>query len=271
MSYQFIEASIDGKLGYITLNRPDKLNALSEAMWLELEDAVREFSNNDDVKVIIIRGAGRAFSAGFDITSEKLETVQDWYKHTKVGNNALYAIWNSKKPVIAQVHRHCLGGAHSLALTCDLIIASDDAKFGEPEVLLGTFAPFLILPWVVGMKKSKELLFTGDTIPASEAKEIGIVNKVVPRDQLDEVTKYMANKIALNDSVTNEIVKQVSNRAYEIQGILDAMKVSEDMFTIVATSEKPETDKFLKVVEEKGFKEATRLREESIKTESIRS
>ncbi|WP_407270075.1 enoyl-CoA hydratase/isomerase family protein [Radiobacillus sp. PE A8.2] len=266
MSFEFIKVAKESGIGFVTLNRPEKLNAMPEPMWLELADAVNDCSSDEAIKVIVLKAAGKSFSAGFDISGDPYENVQRWYEHAKIGNTAPYAIWNSPKPVIAQVQGHCLGGANSLAMSCDLIVASAEAKFGEPEVRFGTFSPFFILPWMVNAKKAKELLLTGDLISAEEAKEIGIVNKVVKAEDLEMETRYLAEKIKRNDNITNESIKQLTNRIYEIQGFLNSMKVGEEQFAMVAASEKPLAEAFIGLVGEKGFKKAQEIRMSEIES-----
>ena len=176
-------------IGYLTLNRPDKLNALSPALMAELRHALDVIEADPEIKVVILTGAGRAFSAGFDIGAPEGEPEiyerqpDEWHSSLKQNIDTFLKIWHSSKPYIAAINGYTLAGACELAQLCDIKIASEQATLGEPEIRFGTGPPVLITPFSVGLAKAKELLLMGEMISAQEAERLGMINKVVPHDQ----------------------------------------------------------------------------------------
>ncbi len=174
---------------FITLNRPDKLNALSAGLLDELEAVLRRAVAEDEVKVVVLRGAGRAFSAGYDLSEEAADqppTADEWRTVLARDVEVTMGLWRLPKPTIAAVRGWCLAGGCELAMACDMIVASDDARFGEPEIRYGSGPVTLLMPFLIGQKKTNELLFTGDVVDAAEAYRIGLVNRVVSGEELDE-------------------------------------------------------------------------------------
>jgi enoyl-CoA hydratase len=168
----------------LTLNRPSKLNAISAELRGALADAITEATADERVRVIVIAGAGRAFCAGYDLSEAAPATAWDWREVLARDVAATLAVWSCPKPVIAQVHGYALAGGLELAMACDLIVAADDARLGEPEIRFGSAPVTLLMPFVIGQKRTRELLMTGDLIDAPEAERIGLVNRVVPADRL---------------------------------------------------------------------------------------
>jgi enoyl-CoA hydratase/carnithine racemase len=165
-----------GPAAWITLNRPEKLNALNKAVVDGLFAAMGTALADDGVKVVVLTGAGRAFSAGYDIGEEvadEIEGAERWHRVLERDVNLTMELWSLQKPTIAAVRGWCLAGACELAMACDLIVAAEDARFGEPEIRYGSGPVALVMPFVLGQKKTNELLFTGDTIDAAEAHRVG--------------------------------------------------------------------------------------------------
>lgn len=200
-------------IAWIIVNRPDKLNALNSDVVRGLTLALDE-AKSDAVRVVIITGEGRAFSAGADVRMfESLKPVEA-FELSKELNEAFRRIREFPKPVIAMVNGFALGGGLELAMACDLIIASEKAQFGQPEITLGIITGAggsYRLPDLVGIAKAKELLFTGDIIGAEEALRIGLVNRIVPHDKLEEETRSLAMKIAERSAKALEIYKALLN------------------------------------------------------------
>ncbi|MGH6769901.1 MAG: enoyl-CoA hydratase/isomerase family protein, partial [Xanthobacteraceae bacterium] len=171
----------DGKVGIVTLNRPDKLNALTMDMRLALETQLLRADADEATSVIVLRGAGRSFCVGFDVGgSHERPWRHDAIKYRErlaVSMRCLMTPWTLKKPVIASVAGHALGGGCELAMFCDLAIAAEDALFGEPEVLFSQVGPAVLMPFIVGHKRARELIYFGDKIDARRAHEIGMVNR----------------------------------------------------------------------------------------------
>lgn len=184
MSYQTIKLDFDNNTAVITVNRPDKLNALNSIVINELEDCLNAIRNNDNVYVVIITGAGeKAFVAGADISLLNQLNMIEGKEFAERGQAVFNLVENLNKPVIAAVNGFALGGGCELALSCHIRLASENAKFGQPEVNLGTIPGFggtQRLTRLINSSRSMELILTGDMIDANEAYRLGLINKVYP-------------------------------------------------------------------------------------------
>lgn len=197
--YQDLEVTVADYIATITMNRPQAMNALNSNVVAELEAAVTELGANDDVRVIVITGAGKAFVAGADIKQMNSLELQDFRTFIANGQKAMYAIDLCEKPVIAAINGFALGGGCELALACDFRVASEKAKFGFPEVNLGLFPGFggtQRAPRFIGRGYASEMTFTGEMIDAAEALRVGLVNHVYPADELMESVMKIAKTIA---------------------------------------------------------------------------
>lgn len=238
--YKNLKIEQEDGIGIITIDRPDVLNALNIETLRELKCAALEMEASKDVKVVIVTGAGRAFAAGADIAEMIPMSAIEGHKHGQLGQDAFSTFENLYKPVIAAVNGFALGGGCELAMACDIRIASEKAKFGQPEVKLGVtpgFGGTQRLPRLVGRAKAKELIFTGDMISAAEAFRIGLVNSVIDdkkRDEDGEVLKNekgkpiyddamlmdaarkLAGQIAANGELAVALAKQAVNQGIEV-------------------------------------------------------
>lgn len=214
----------DGPIGWVTLNRPVVLNAVNWSIRRRLMWALDQANANDEVKVVILRGAGRAFCAGGDIQS----TPPDDDLPTPGGMEIFMTIWQMPKPVIAAVHGHAVGQGCELAGICDLTIAADDAKFGEIQIRHGFGPPLLISPFLMGPKQAKELLMVGDIMDAHEAQRIGLVNRVVPADQLFAEAEKLARRLAALPQRAVRTNKLLVNRVHELAGFHAALDYRSD-------------------------------------------
>jgi len=255
----------DQYIGKIILNRPEKLNAITIEMYKDVARLVQNVEQKDSIRVLMISGAGRAFSAGFDLSSTAPNEVSAFRKHLHDANSSRWAIWNSSKPVIAKVHGYCLGGAFQIMLCCDFAIASDEATFGEPEVKSAEPTNFPILPWVIGMRAAKKLAFLGDLISAKEALELGILNEVVSKGELDKSAMKLANKLARIPANTLRVLKLGLNRGYELRGFKNMIDYSIELAIEHHFSRSEEEIEFGKIVRERGLKEALVWREKQFK------
>jgi len=196
MSEQTVLYEVDGKVGIVTLNRPAKLNALGMELRLELERVLHQADDDAATGVIILRAEGRSFCVGFDVGGDgsdpsKVPWRHDALKyHQRLGISvrALMTPWTLRKPVIASVQGHALGGGCELAMFCDLTIAAEGTLFGEPEVLFSQVGPAVLMPIIIGHKRARELIYFGDKIDARRALEIGMINRVVPPGELAAAT-----------------------------------------------------------------------------------
>jgi enoyl-CoA hydratase len=213
--------------------------------------------------VIVLKASGRAFSAGFDITSSsKINAAQRRARFLKGKTFSASAwwdvFWNNPKPIIAQIHGFCIAGGLATATFCDMRICSEDAKFGAPEIRTG--GPYIpaVWPWVIGMTKARELLYTGNLIDAAEAKRLDLVNEVVPADELDAAVERQAQTIAKLPATTVEYNKKLINMAYELMGVRQVIERSMELEAIAGASADttPEIEEFNKIRDKDGLKAA---------------
>jgi enoyl-CoA hydratase len=262
MGYEDLIYDKRGFTAWITLNRPTKLNALRESLVRELYRALDEAERDEEVRVVVLRGAGRAFSAGYDLDEEaKITTSQGWRAHLDLDIRTTMKVWEMPKPVIAAVHGYCLAGACELAMACDITIAAEDAVLGEPEIRFGSGPVTLIMPWVLGLKKTRELLYTGDTVDAREAERIGMINRVVPADKLEEEVQKLADKIAKVPPEVMRLTKIPLNRNYEIAGLRESVAYNLEVSSLLNSLQVEEQVEFNKIVLERGLKAALEWRD----------
>ncbi len=260
--YQNITYKQEDGIALITLNRPQKLNALSDELMYELGHAFDTIQDDAAIRVAIVTGAGRAFSAGYDISprDKPLETIQDWRDHaTRAGRDVVMKMWDLRVPVITAVNGYALGGGCDIVLASDITILADDARLGEPEVRMVSAPPTMIMPWVIGLKKTKELLLTGDMIDAQEAYRLGMANKVVPAADLMDEAHAFARRLALVPPVSIEYNKRAINHTYEVMGLKSAVAYGVEVFTLLLNT--LESAEFGALVAEKGLKEALATRD----------
>ncbi len=249
---------------WITMNRPEKLNALSGALVAALRESFRRAAADDEVKVVVLTGAGRAFSAGFDLSEEVesgIEGADVWHGLLTTDVALGMELWSLPRPTIAAVSGWCLAGACELAMACDMIVAADDARFGEPEIRYGSGPVSLLMPFVLGQKKTNELLFTGDWVGAEEAERLGLVNRVVPKDELGAAVDALVAKIAPTPLPVLRLTKLALNRAYEAMGLRQAVHANLDLSAILNAADTPEQREFERIAAADGLKAALAWRD----------
>ena len=217
MGYKYLLTHTEGRIAWITLNRPEKLNALNTALWKELQTALQEADGADEVSVIVLTGNGKAFCAGDDIA--ELTRVQDPRKAEDLFLNCIYGLVTRilllQKPLISAVNGLAYGGGCELVLLTDIAVASEKARFAQPEARIGAWPPIFAIfgPAMVGIKATQEMLLTTEPISAQRALEIGLVNKVVPQDSLHEATREVAHHIMKSSPASLRITKETVNQA----------------------------------------------------------
>jgi enoyl-CoA hydratase/carnithine racemase len=217
-SYRHIRTQTEGRVAVVVMNRPERRNALSEEHMEELIDFLCSVGRSKEVAVVLLKGEGSAFCAGHDL-SEMVDRDVSFYRRLfDVCTNLMETIQSIPQPVIAQVHGMATAAGCQLVATCDLAVASEEARFATPGVKIGLFCstPMVALSRAVGRKKAMEMLLTGEPISAQEALELGLVNRVVPADRLEEETRALAAKIAEASSFTVGIGKQAFYRQLEM-------------------------------------------------------
>ena len=250
---------VDGPRATLTLNRPDKLNAINSDMIEAINLAMDDAEDNYNVRAIILQAEGRAFSAGFDLDDEVWDSKEESNIRQALESdfNMVMRFWDSPKPTVAAVQGYCLGGAMEMALACDITIASDDALFGEPEVSIASGVVALILPWLTGPKLAKELLLTADIkISAQRIYEMGLINRITAPENLRDEALTMAETIAANDRLSVEITKKAINRTMEIAGMREALLDGLEADILLETSQSDEAKQFNEILDKEGLKAA---------------
>ena len=237
----------DDRIARITLNRPEKMNALSQELLFELRDALEFLEADDSARVIILRGAGRTFSAGYDLTPAQqtgadavvraFRTSDDegrrLWQGVRAGMQRITNIhmyyWNIQKITIAQIHGYAIAGGCELSMMSDLGTADVDAKFGHPGLRFAGTRTSMILPLIIGMRKAKELFYTGENISGSEALEHGLINYAWPFEELEDRTIALADRIANLPADHLAMLKIHMNRFYENMGIYSSVHASTDL------------------------------------------
>jgi enoyl-CoA hydratase len=214
MGYENITLSVENEIGILTVNRPKVLNALNVETLKDIQAGIQEVKGQAGIRVLIVTGAGeKAFVAGADIQGMSSMNSVEALDFSRLGHFTLKMIQDLDRPVIAAVNGYALGGGTEIALACDFIYASENARFGLPEVTLGIFPGFggtQRLPRLIGKGKAKELIYTGKLITAQEAFEMGIVNRVFPQASLMEETKKVAAQIAGNGRLASDSPRWLS-------------------------------------------------------------
>ena len=242
MNYENIKSTNQDRVGIVTLDRPDALNALSDDLMRELADALTEFNTNDEIGAIIITGSSKAFAAGADIKGMVNRTYMDAYLGEFIGRH-WHGVATCRKPIIAAVAGYALGGGCELAMMCDFIIAAETAKFGQPEIKLGIIpgaGGTQRLTRFVGKAKAMEMCLTGRMMDANEAERSGLVSRVVPADSLLDEAMKTATTIATLSRPSVSMAKEAVNRAYETT-LAEGVKGERALFlSLFATEDKTE-------------------------------
>lgn len=247
----------DGRVGVLTFNRPKSLNAFSSALVEETGAALKELVADPAVRSIVVNGEGRAFSAGFDLkesAAKPKKGVDAWRKVLEADFDFIIQFWDCPKPTVAAVHGYCLAGAFELALACDVTVAGEGTKFGEPEVRFGSGIVAMLLPWMTGPKQAKELLLTGDDkLTAARMLEIGVVNRVVPDAEVLEAALGMARTLASAAPDSVRMTKRAINRTYEIMGMRQALLAALETDVLIEADENPDRAEFNRIRGEQGL------------------
>ena len=265
MPFTLIEFEKLGSVGRITLNRPERTNALNQVMLDEIGEALDGAERDADIGAVVVRGAGSAFSSGFDLKDQmqaRPSGVGQWRPILSKDFDTVMRFWHCPKPTVAAVRGPCLAGACELALACDMTVAADDAFFGEPELKFGAGIVVMLLPWIVGPKLAKEIILLGqDRIPAARAREIGMVNRVVPAGELDDIALAMARNIAAIDPSLVKETKRAINQAVEAQGMLQALEAALGIDLAIEGEGSPDKIRFMEIARRDGLRAALAWRD----------
>jgi enoyl-CoA hydratase len=234
MNYETIEVGIDGRIATLTFNRPRVLNAFDPVLVRETLDAMEALGRDDAVRAVVVRGAGRAFSAGFDLkvgaATAGQRGIAEWRSVLEADFAFIMSFWDCPKPTLAAVHGYCIGGAFELSLACDVTVAARGTRFGAPEVKFGSGAVALLLPWIAGPKAAKELLLTGDDrLDAERALALGIVNHVVEDGEEYGAALALAGTMASAAPNAVHLTKLAINRSLDAMGLRTTLAQALDL------------------------------------------
>jgi enoyl-CoA hydratase/carnithine racemase len=270
MGYEHLLYEQSGPIVTITLNRPQAMNALSRPLETELHAALDEADADDNVRAIILTGAGRAFSAGYDISSgeggrpDRVPTgafLRSWWHNSMRNPKYMMHLWELSKPVIAAVNGWCIGGGLWYALACDITLASDQAVFGQPEVRQISNSSVLFAA-LVGWKHAQRYTLTGDHFDAQEALRIGVVNEVVPHEQLMDKARALAGRIAKVPPDSVRLNKAITVYGLEAMGIRNALNTNAFLSTIVqASNDGPDVEAMQQAQREGGLRKFLEVRD----------
>lgn len=271
-SPQFVKFEVTGAVACITLNRPERRNALSNELLLELRDALIEADDREDIHVVLLSGEGKDFCAGYDLVSAyevPAEESDNAIPYRKTSANFDNDCWSMErfqslpniihemhKPVIAKIHGNCLAGGTDLAFRCDMLIASEDAKFGFPATRANGSPPAHMWTYHLGPQWAKRMLMTGDVLLGRDAAKLGLVLDAVPADELDEFAMTLAQRVALVDPELNAAHKRIVNLAMEQMGVVTIQRLAVEMDARAHLGSGPRRSKFRADMKEGGLKQA---------------
>ena len=265
MTAPLVTYAADGRIGVVSLNRPDKLNAITPELKRLLVERFQEADRDPATSVVVLRAEGRSFCAGYDIGPNPARAARRgnalaWHESLTDDVALELTPWDMKKPVVASVQGHCLGGGCEMVMMCDLTIAADDALFGEPEIRCSNVGPALVMPFVVGLKRARELLYLGDPIDARTALAWGMVNRVVPRAELASATLKLARRLALISPEALAATKLAINRGADAAGFRNAIRAGLDVLAPLYAARTEVGMKFDEIREKEGLGAALRWR-----------
>lgn len=269
MTDSTLDYTIDGRIARITLNRPERLNAIDAHMPGEIRAAVEQADADEDVHVIVLSGAGDAFCAGYDLKAyaegdHAYDQDMPWdpmidYRMMRANTDNFMSLWRCHKPVIARVHGYAVAGGSDIALCCDLVVMADDARIGYPPARVWGCPTTAMWVYRLGAERAKRMLLTGDLIDGREAEQIGLVLQSVPANELDERVEALAQRMAGVPKNQLMMQKLMINQAYDNMGLT----TTQNMATLFdgITRHSPEGQWFKHYAAEHGFQEAVRLRD----------
>lgn len=264
MSYQTITFEVDDRVAIITLNRPDRLNALSKELQREVSEAIAEADAREDVRVVLVKGAGeKAFSAGYDLKEGdgRKKDLQGYIDQYSQEQGFTWKVWNCSKPTIAAIRGYCLAGGLEFAQCFDIRYCSEDAQFAILETRFGGGIGTLMLPWLIG-NRCRDLIFTGDMFDAKEAHRIGIVDRVFPNDELEAQALKAAKRISRAAANCLQWNKRALNQTLEIMGLSAALQNGVHLAAVLRAVGSPERDQFDAIRQKDGLAAALKWRKE---------
>jgi enoyl-CoA hydratase/carnithine racemase len=264
MSYETILYAVDDRVARITLNKPERHNALSKRMVDEIIAAVAAADQDPEVRVLVITGkGGKAFSAGYDI-KESAEapkrTLAEWRARMQKDLKFTYSVWDCSKPVIAMIDGFCLAGALEFAQCCDIRYCSSDSRFGVVETRFSNGIATMIMPWILG-PRCRELIYSGDMFGADDAFRLGLIDRVFPKEQLEAETMKRAKRMSRVAVDCLKWNKRGINQTFETMGLRAAIQYASEACAIMDATGSPEAEQFDSIRRSKGLGEAMKWRD----------
>ena len=263
MSYSTLLYERDDRVALVTLNRPDRMNALSLELCADIVYAVNEADKDDGIRVIVITGAGgKAFSAGYDIREDDegmKQSLEEWWVRLNHDLQFTTSVWNCSKPVIAMIDGYCLAGGLEFAQMCDVRYCSDDSRFAVIETRFSAGVATMIMPFIIG-PRCRELIYTGDMIDAQEALRLGLVNRVFAKASVREETMKIAKRMSMVALACLQWNKRAVHNAYEAMGLRSALNYGVAASTMLDSTKTPEFLEFDRIRRTQGFREALKWR-----------
>ena len=258
--YETLNWRVADGVAHIELSRPERLNALNKAMLLEINRAMDAAEADPAVRAIVLSGAGKGFSSGFDLKEQMQRApkgAQVWREILDLDFSTTMRFWRSPKPTIAAVHGPCVAGAFEMALACDITIADEGATFGEPELKFGAGIVTMLLPWMASPKHAKRIILSGqDRVGAQLAMQMGLVSEVVPAGRHLETAMRIARNLARMDPDLVVQTKKAIQRAYDVQGIEAALAAALDIDHAIESHGSPDKARFMDIARADGLQAA---------------
>jgi enoyl-CoA hydratase/carnithine racemase len=269
--YNAIRVDVTDGVGHLQLHRPERLNALSKEMLLEIGAAMTLFERQPEVRVIVLSGSGKGFSSGFDL-KEQMERnpkgPQVWKEILDLDFGATMRFWRCPKPTIAAVHGACVAGAFEMALACDITIAAEDAVFGEPELRFGAGIVTMLLPWMASPKHAKRIILSGqDKVPVALAMQMGLVSEVTRTGEHLNQAMRVARNIAKMDPDLVQQTKKAIQRTYDSQGLETALAAALEIDHSIESRGSPDKVQFMDIARANGLQAALAWRAQRFEAE----
>jgi len=260
MTEPLVTYRTDAQVGVVSLNRPDKLNAINHDLMVAIEENLAKADADPETCVVVLRGNGRAFCVGYDMSGNDKKSAVHWSQ--RINNEMQFEVtpWTMRKPVIASLHGHVLGGGCEFAMMCDLAIAAEGTRFGEPEIRFGVAGPVFIIPWLIGMRRAKEFLYFGDMIDAETALSFGMINRIVPAADLEAETMKYAHRLALIGPEALPLTKAALNRGADAAGLMNSLQQGADRVVPLYADSGGVRGEFKSKVEAEGVAAAVKWR-----------
>jgi len=256
MTYDDLIVEHRGAVARVAINRPDQLNAMVMGRTdRSLLQAIRDLERSGTTKVVILTGTGnRAFSTGWDLTAIEDGSLAELEHLIRSNLELFFGVWNSTLPLVAAINGYAIGAGSALALACDLAVAADHARLGEPEVRHGALSPFLMLPFLTHSRAVHEIYYTGDLVDADRMERLGLVNRVVPAEELEEEAWRYAQRLALVPSYSLQMTKRSLRAAYDAMGFTATVRQHGLADTLVIGADFPEQHELMEILVSRGMR-----------------